>query len=62
MGKNYKEQASYDLLHNDKEIDGKLKRSVVRRWYRHNFHLGWYRKYRNVLKEKIFNMLNKKEE
>ena len=58
MGKNFKEQASYDMIHLDKDVSYKLKRSVFNRWNRHNFHWGWYRKYRNMLKEKIFNNLN----
>ena len=58
MGKNFKEQASYDLLHNKRAKSTKLECIVRKKWYRHNFHWGWYKKYRNILKEKIFDKLN----
>lgn len=58
MGKNFKEQASYDLLHNKRAQSTKLECIVRKKWCRHNFHWGWYKKYRNILKEKIFDKLN----
>lgn len=50
MGRNYKEQAVYDYLHDNKPVKGKLLWSVLHKFWRHNFHRGFYKQLRNKLR------------
>lgn len=41
MGKNFREQAAYDYLHDKEEkVKNRYFWSIMRKWWRHNFNIG----------------------
>ena len=49
MSNNFKEQAAYDYMHDNKgKIKPKYKRSVLNKWRRYNFDIAEYRVIRNI--------------
>ena len=54
MGKNYKEQAAYDYLHENKPVKFFLLIKLFKKWRRYNWDIGEARHRRNQLKEKSY--------
>nr|DAH86264.1 MAG TPA: hypothetical protein [Caudoviricetes sp.] len=53
MSNNRKQQASYDYLHKNKPVRGKLLWSILNKWNRHNCEWGEWRKMRKTKQEQI---------
>ena len=55
MSNNFKEQAAYDYMHDNKgKIKSKYKRSVLNKWRRYNFDIAEYRVIRNRKRDTQF--------
>ena len=55
MSNNFKEQAAYDYMHDNKgKIKSKYKRSVLNKWRRYNFEIAEYRVIRNRKRDTQF--------
>ena len=55
MSNNFKEQAAYDYMHDNKgKIKPKYKHSVLNKWRRYNFDIAEYRVIRNRKRDTQF--------
>ncbi len=55
MSNNFKEQAAYDYMHDNKrKIKPKYKRSILNKWRRYNFDIAEYRVIRNRKRDTQF--------
>ena len=55
MSNNFKEQAAYDYMHDNKgKIKPKYKHSVLNKWRRYNFEIAEYRVIRNRKRDTQF--------
>ena len=61
MSNNRKQQAEYDIIHNNKKVPSKLRGSVLNKWRRNNFDCGLSRSAYKKKIEKIMDKITKEE-
>lgn len=61
MSNNRKQQAEYDIIHNNKKVHGKLRWSILNKWRRNNFDWDLSRSAYKKKIEKIMDKITREE-